>query len=225
VEVARGSWAPFASQPRLLPERDNLVPMRNWMQAIALLTSSSKDISSKLKPPVGSHGRIVEIDETIYGRAATHAKGRHERFTGGIHKNVLLSLVKRVGKVRSYHVGAALLARCFHRFVRRLSRRSGEGGRGPAIAWATSAATTAWTIPRNMRGTRKAARPSPPTRSKATSQCSSAGCGARISTVRKSICGIRLQLHQPRRAWCGRSAVRDRDLAWREGHAAHLQSR
>ena len=46
----------------------------------------------------------MEIDETIYGRAATHAKGRHERVTGSIHKNVVLSLVERVGKVRSYHV-------------------------------------------------------------------------------------------------------------------------
>jgi hypothetical protein len=58
----------------------------------------------------------VEIDETIYGRAATHANGRHEQVTGSIHKNVVLSLVERVGKVRSYTSRAALLARCFPSF-------------------------------------------------------------------------------------------------------------
>jgi hypothetical protein len=64
-----------------------------------------------LEPPLGGDGGIVEIDETIYGRAATHPKGRHvrvpkskNRITNSAHKNVILSLVERGGKVRSYHI-------------------------------------------------------------------------------------------------------------------------
>jgi hypothetical protein len=60
---------------------------------------------------MGSGGGVVEIDETIYGRAATHPPGRHvrvpkskNRITNSAHKNVILSLVERGGKVRSYHI-------------------------------------------------------------------------------------------------------------------------
>ena len=89
---------------------DSHIPMRYWLQAIALLTSSKKGISSNqlhrmmgitlksawfmshrvreamrdggLAPPMGGAGGIVEIDETIYGRAATHPKGRSARTAG-----------------------------------------------------------------------------------------------------------------------------------------------
>ena len=50
---------------------------------------------------------VVEIDETIYGRADTHPKGRGPfefKITNSAHKNVILSLVERGGQVRSYHV-------------------------------------------------------------------------------------------------------------------------
>jgi len=64
-----------------------------------------------LEPPMGSDGGVVEVDETISGRAATHPKGRRERvpvaknrITNSAHKNVVLALVERGGKVRSYHV-------------------------------------------------------------------------------------------------------------------------
>ena len=64
---------------------------------------------------MGSDGGIVEIDETIYGRAATHPNGRGpfmaHKLTNSAHKNVILSLVERGGNVRSYHVRAAPLAR------------------------------------------------------------------------------------------------------------------
>ena len=61
-----------------------------------------------LAPPMGGDSGIVEIDETIYGRAATHPKGQrqpasHQR----AHKNVILSLVKRGGHVRSYHIAGS----------------------------------------------------------------------------------------------------------------------
>jgi hypothetical protein len=114
---------------------DSHIPMRYWLQAIALLTSSKKGISSNqlhrmmgvtlksawflshrireamrvggLEPPMGSDGGVVEIDETIYGRASTHPKGRkrpNKSIVNSAHKNVVLSLVERGGKVRSYHI-------------------------------------------------------------------------------------------------------------------------
>ncbi len=64
-----------------------------------------------LKPPMGGAGAVVEVDETIFGRAATHPKGRRirttkakNRITNSAHKNVILSLVERGGQVRSFHV-------------------------------------------------------------------------------------------------------------------------
>lgn len=112
------------------------IPMRMWLQAIALMCASKKGISSNqlhrmlgitlksawfmshrirealrvggFRPPVGSGGGVVEVDETIYGRAATHPKGRRNdpkrKITNSAHKNVVLSLVERGGTVRSYHV-------------------------------------------------------------------------------------------------------------------------
>lgn len=114
---------------------DSHIPMRTWLQAIYLMASSKKGISSNqlhrtfgislrsawymshrireamrdgaLKPPpMGGAGGVVEVDETVYGRTATHPKGR--RRGSGIkssqHLNVILSLVERGGSVRSYHV-------------------------------------------------------------------------------------------------------------------------
>jgi hypothetical protein len=55
-------------------------------------------------------GGIVEIDETIYGRAATHPKGRGpfgSKLSNSPHKNVVLSLVERGRQVRSYHVAGS----------------------------------------------------------------------------------------------------------------------
>jgi hypothetical protein len=121
---------------------DSHIPMRYWLQAIALLTSSKKGISSNqlhrmmgitlksawfmshrireamrvggLEPPMGSDGGVVEIDETIYGRAATHPKGRkrpvNRKHSNAAHKNVVLSLVERGGKVRSFHVAGSTVS-------------------------------------------------------------------------------------------------------------------
>ncbi len=117
---------------------DSHAPLHKWLQAIHLLASSKKGISShqlhrtlevqyntawfmshrireamrvgSLKPPMGGGG-IVEIDETIYGRADTHPKGRGPfkglGITNSAHKNVILSLVERGGGVRSYHVAGS----------------------------------------------------------------------------------------------------------------------
>lgn len=111
---------------------DSHIPMRTWLQAIYLMASSKKGISSNqlhrtfgislrsawymshrireamrdgsLKPPpMGGGGGVVEIDETVYGRAATHPKGR-QRYPTSMHKNIVLSLVERGGKVRSFPI-------------------------------------------------------------------------------------------------------------------------
>jgi transposase-like protein len=120
---------------------DSHIPMHFWLQAIVLLASSKKGISSnqlhrtfgislrsawfmshRLREamragplaPMGGGGGIIEIDETIYGRAATHPKGRRRdpdrKITNSAHKNVILSLVERGGSVRSYHVAGSTTA-------------------------------------------------------------------------------------------------------------------
>lgn len=111
------------------------IPLHQWLQAILLMCASKKGFSARqlartldltptsawfmahrireamregaLEPFTG----IVEIDETIYGRAATHPVGRRpkqtaktNRITNAAHKNVVLSLVQRGGKVRSFHI-------------------------------------------------------------------------------------------------------------------------
>jgi transposase-like protein len=117
---------------------DSHIPMRFWLQAIFLLASSKKGISSNqlhrtfgislrsawfmshrlreamragpLSPMGGGGGGVVEIDETIYGRAASHPKGRKRpdpSIRNSAHKNVILSLVQRGGEVRSYHVAGS----------------------------------------------------------------------------------------------------------------------
>ncbi len=120
------------------------IPLHKWFQAAHLLCSSKKGISShqlhrvlqityeaawfashRLREamrtgslaPMGGAGSIVEIDETIYGRAATHPKGRRpkatkatNRITNSAHKNVVLSLVERGGEVRSWHVAGSAVA-------------------------------------------------------------------------------------------------------------------
>jgi transposase-like protein len=120
------------------------VPLHVWLQAFYLLAGSKKGISANqlhrtldvtLKTawfmghrireamrsgslaPMGGAGSVVEIDETIHGRAATHPKGRRpkqttktNRITNAAHKNVILSLVERGGQVRSYHVAGSTVS-------------------------------------------------------------------------------------------------------------------
>ena len=120
---------------------DSHAPLHKWFQAIHLLASSKKGISSHqlhrtlevqyntawfmshrireamrvggLLPPMGGDGSVVEVDETIYGRADTHPKGRkrpNKSIRNSAHKNVILSLVERGGSVRSYHVSGSTVA-------------------------------------------------------------------------------------------------------------------
>src|SRR6185312_3320213 len=109
------------------------VPMRHWLQAIFLMSSSKKGISSHqlhrtlgctLKTawflshrireamratgtdPMGGEGEIIEADETFIGRI----EGQPKRRAGWGHKNVVLTLVKRGGEARSFHVDSTTIA-------------------------------------------------------------------------------------------------------------------
>jgi transposase-like protein len=107
---------------------DSHVPMNLWLQAMYLLCSSKKGISSNqlsrtlgvtLKTawfmshrireamrvvgvtPMGGAGEVVEVDETYIGRV----KGAKVKQGSRYHKHAVLSLVDRKNKqVRSFHI-------------------------------------------------------------------------------------------------------------------------
>jgi hypothetical protein len=106
------------------------IPMRHWLQAIFLMSSSKKGISSNqlhrtlgctlktawfmshrlreamrvdglMMPPMGSGGNVVEADETFVGFVeGGEKKGRH----AWSNKNIVFTLVERGGSARSFHV-------------------------------------------------------------------------------------------------------------------------
>ncbi|MDE2067076.1 MAG: IS1595 family transposase [Bradyrhizobium sp.] len=109
------------------------VPLRHWLQAIFLMSSSKKGISSNqlhrtlgctLKTawfishrlreamritgatPLGSAGKVVEADETFIGRLKGQKKGK----AAWAHKNVVFTLVERGGEARSFHVDGVRVA-------------------------------------------------------------------------------------------------------------------
>jgi transposase-like protein len=108
------------------------VPLRIWLQAIHMICSSKKGVSSNqlhrtfgvtLKTawfmshrlreamrsgdlaPMGGPGTIVEIDETFIGQKEDMPKRR-----GFAHKHAIMSLIERGGKVRSFHVAGTSAA-------------------------------------------------------------------------------------------------------------------
>ncbi|HEV7264159.1 MAG TPA: IS1595 family transposase [Falsiroseomonas sp.] len=115
------------------------IPLRIWLQAIALLCASKKGMSSNqlhrtlgltLKSawflshrireamrgdalsPLGAGGKIVEADETYFGKKAQPSERKTKRYTqptkggrsGPGGKRAIVSLVERGGEVRSFHV-------------------------------------------------------------------------------------------------------------------------
>jgi len=112
---------------------DSHIPLRLWLQAIFLIASSKKGISSNqlhrtlgvtLKSawfmshrvreamragklgPLGGEGKAVEADETYIGgkEKNKHASKRNAGNIGGQGKQVVFSLVERGGQVLSDHV-------------------------------------------------------------------------------------------------------------------------
>jgi len=106
------------------------IPLHKWMQATYLMCASKKGISAHqlhrtlevtyktawfmehrireamTVPPkgkLGGPGKVVEADETYWGRMAGAKKGR-----GGYqHKNTIMAFVERDATVRSFHIPAA----------------------------------------------------------------------------------------------------------------------
>lgn len=113
---------------------DSHVKMHIWLQAIFLMVSSKKGISSQqlhrtlgvtLKTawfmshriraameknggdePMGGEGKPVEVDETYIGRNSLRSKGGG----GWRHKNTVFAMVERGGEIRSHHVPDAKAA-------------------------------------------------------------------------------------------------------------------
>src|SRR5665647_3290613 len=108
------------------------IPLHKMLQAVYLMTSSKKGISSHqlhrtleityksawflahrireamrdgTLAPMGGAGGIVEVDETYIGKQAGHAEGK-----GAAHKNIVLTLVERGGRARSHHISSFGLA-------------------------------------------------------------------------------------------------------------------
>jgi transposase-like protein len=110
------------------------IPLRLWLQAIHLMSSSKKGISSNqlhrvlgvtLKSawfmshrireamrslnlePMGGDGAVVESDETYFGMLEGQIK---PRWGGTGHKNIVLTLVERGGSARSFHIDSTSIA-------------------------------------------------------------------------------------------------------------------
>ncbi|WP_269584804.1 IS1595 family transposase [Roseibium sp. Sym1] len=106
------------------------IPLHKWLQAIYLMCSSKKGISSNQlarvleitvksawflshrireamrstdNTPFGGEGKTVEVDETYIGRISGVPKMK----AGAAHKNVVLTLVEREGRAKSFHIDSA----------------------------------------------------------------------------------------------------------------------
>ena len=144
--------------------RSSTTPLGSWP------TASAKPCAlARLRRRWAATVAIVEIDETIYGRAATHPKGRrHDQGTNGItnsaHKNVILSLVERGGeRAQLSRRRAAPSARSSPSWTptsprkRQVMTDARQLYKIPART-ASPAMTASTTARRNTRATRKAAR-------------------------------------------------------------------
>jgi hypothetical protein len=108
--------------------------MRLWLQAMYLMSSSKKGISSNqlhrtlgvtLKTawfmshrlreamkdgglgPLGGEGKVVEADETYHGQKDDPAKRKKPGQRGPAGKRAIAALVERGGSVRTFHVASA----------------------------------------------------------------------------------------------------------------------
>ena len=112
---------------------ESKLPLHKWLQAIHLMCSSKKGISSNQLARVleitvksawflshrirhamqttdfsemGGPDQPVEVDETFIGRLSDVPKQKG----GGAHKNVVLTMVERGGRARSFHVESTSIA-------------------------------------------------------------------------------------------------------------------
>ncbi len=107
------------------------IPLHKWLQAIFLMCSSKKGISSNQLArvleitvksawflshrireamrsgdldPMGGEGSVVEVDETFIGKKKGMKPKGQKKGRGYAHKHAVLALVERGGKVKSIHV-------------------------------------------------------------------------------------------------------------------------
>lgn len=116
------------------------IPLTKWLAALFLMTASKKGVSAhqvhrmlgisykstwflmhRLREamrtgglePLGGEGKIVEADETYFGKADVSSPSVHRRGAAYIKKGKfknnrpIVALVERGGKVRSFHVAVA----------------------------------------------------------------------------------------------------------------------
>jgi transposase-like protein len=115
---------------------DSHIPLHLWLQAIFLMVSSKKGISSNQlhrtlgvtlktawfmshrireamkstdRGPLGGAGEVVEVDETYFGRP----DGTPKSFKWSSNKNAVLALVERGGKARTYHLSSSTIANIY----------------------------------------------------------------------------------------------------------------
>ena len=101
-----------------------------WFMAHRIREAMKEDVKSA--GPIGGEGKIVEADETYIGKRETPAKlsrGRIAKPTksgkmGGAHKRVVVGLVERGGKVRTFHINHATKDTVREVLVRNVSRDS-----------------------------------------------------------------------------------------------------
>lgn len=190
------------------------VPLRVWLQAIYLMCSSKKGISTRQlqrtfncgmktawflghrireamadlglsddSGPLGGANRVVEADETYVGGRAENRKNRIPK------KAVMLSLVERGGKVRSFHVPNVTGQTLKPIIVENVNKASylmtdgspvypGIGAEFAGHGW------VAITVPTNTFAPISGI----PTRSKTSSRSSSVACTVAISMLARRIC-------------------------------------
>jgi transposase-like protein len=131
VYKCRPCQKPFSVTVGSIFERSK-VPLTKWLLATELLTSSKKGISAHqihrmlgvtyktawfmmhrireaMAPvpgnadPMGGEGKIVEVDETYYGDRDGLPQAKRNK-KGVATKRMVVSLVERGGKVRSFHI-------------------------------------------------------------------------------------------------------------------------
>jgi transposase-like protein len=132
----------FTVTVRTVFERSK-IPLSKWLAALFMLTASKKGVSAHqvhrslgisyksswfmmhrlreamrsggLLPPIGGDGKVVEADETYFGKTEEQRTGttrgnrpfKNGRSRGPANKRPVLALVERGGKARTFHVANA----------------------------------------------------------------------------------------------------------------------
>ena len=190
---------------------ESRAPLHKWFQAIHLLCSSKKGISShqlhrilevqyntawfmshRIREamrsgslaPMGGGGGTVEVDETFIGDNKLYKNFKRKR--GFQHKHVVLTLVDRKGEARSFHVDRANAASILPWCARTLPRKRRFTQMTPITT--SICARIVSTPASNMGKANTCAARSTPTRSKASFQSSNVACAAFINIAARNIC-------------------------------------